>query len=174
MRKLVLLLCLLSGVINAQMLEYSKLSDVEYSLDTYTSYLSKDGILYKVGDTVNIAAPSGFHGHFVYFYKIDVFGNIYYPGHEAANTSAIIKKVKITGSRRSGFKAMFQTKGFTALDNYFITIEDAIIAGEVKGNGYTSDQALSDLKRAKDKLDLGLITRDEYDKKKAELSPYIK
>jgi hypothetical protein len=34
--------------------------------------------------------------------------------------------------------------------------------------------ALAELKKAKDKLDLGLITQEDYDKLKAELSKYIK
>ena len=38
----------------------------------------------------------------------------------------------------------------------------------------TSDQALEALKKAKDKLDLGLITQEEYEKIKAELTPFIK
>jgi hypothetical protein len=38
----------------------------------------------------------------------------------------------------------------------------------------TSDDALAELKKAKDKLDLGLITQEDYDKLKAELSKYIK
>ncbi len=40
--------------------------------------------------------------------------------------------------------------------------------------GMTSDEALAELKKTKDKLDLGLITQEEYDKKKAELTPFIK
>lgn len=46
--------------------------------------------------------------------------------------------------------------------------------GEVKGYGKTSDEALAELKKAKDKLNLGLISQDEYDKVKAELVPFIK
>lgn len=38
----------------------------------------------------------------------------------------------------------------------------------------SSDDALTELKKAKDKLDLGLITQEEYDKQKAELARYIK
>jgi hypothetical protein len=37
----------------------------------------------------------------------------------------------------------------------------------------SSDDALSQLKRAKDKLDLGLITQEEFSKLKTELSKYI-
>jgi len=38
----------------------------------------------------------------------------------------------------------------------------------------SSDEAISELKKYKDKLDLQLITQEEYDKKKLELSKYIK
>lgn len=38
----------------------------------------------------------------------------------------------------------------------------------------SSEEALSELKRYKDKLDLELITQEEFDKKKEELSKYIK
>ena len=37
-----------------------------------------------------------------------------------------------------------------------------------------SDDALNSLKLAKDKLDLGLITQEEYDKLKSELGRFIK
>ena len=40
---------------------------------------------------------------------------------------------------------------------YKILVEDALATGELKSNGYTSDEALAALKKAKDKLDLGLI-----------------
>jgi hypothetical protein len=38
----------------------------------------------------------------------------------------------------------------------------------------TSDEALEALKKAKDKLELGLINQEEYEKIKQELTPYIK
>ena len=38
----------------------------------------------------------------------------------------------------------------------------------------TSDEALAELKRAKDKLDLGLITQAEFDEIKSKLAPLIK
>ena len=38
----------------------------------------------------------------------------------------------------------------------------------------TSDEALSELKKSKDKLDLGLITQEKYDSVKAILIKYIK
>lgn len=41
-------------------------------------------------------------------------------------------------------------------------------------NSMSSDEALSELKRYKDKLDLGLISQEEFDKKKEELAKFIK
>ena len=62
----------------------------------------------------------------------------------------------------------------TAVSNYFIFAEDGFSSGELVSSGMTSDQALQELKRAKDKLDLELITQLEYDKIKAKLIKYIK
>ena len=55
-----------------------------------------------------------------------------------------------------------------------IKFEIALSSGEVKGFGLSSDDALAQLKKAKDKLDLGLITQEEFEKLKAELAKYIK
>ena len=67
-----------------------------------------------------------------------------------------------------------RTKGVTGLMNYTILFENALATGEIKGTGLTSDEALSQLKKAKDKLDLGIITQEEFDNFKKELTPYIK
>lgn len=45
---------------------------------------------------------------------------------------------------------------------------------ELTTNSYTSDEAITELKRFKDKLDLGLITQEDYNKKKDELIKFIK
>lgn len=44
----------------------------------------------------------------------------------------------------------------------------------IKPSAMSSDEALSELKRAKDKLELGLITQATYDSLKVEYSKYIK
>ncbi len=54
-----------------------------------------------------------------------------------------------------------------------IQLENAISYGEVVTSGYTSDKALEELKKAKDKLDLGLITQEEFDALRTELAKYI-
>jgi hypothetical protein len=154
-----------------------KYDDLQKGLITkgqFESYVSKDGSVYKPGDKIEFGNPSGTNGKFVTIQKFDIMGTLYVVGAEAINTSAEIKKIRVGGTSRSGYKVSFQTKGMTGVDNYFLNIEDAITVGEVKSFGMSSDEALTALKKAKDKLDLGLISEEEYDKIKAELTPFIK
>jgi hypothetical protein len=166
-------------VLNATMLfsQQVEVSDLEAGTITggkFDSYLSKDGTIYKVGDFLDVGLPSGTNGRFVLIQQIDIAGNILVVGSQAINTHCEIKKIRVLGNKRQGYKVQFQTKGRTSIDNYFFNLEDAIVAGEIKSKGMTSDQAMKELKTAKDKLDLGLITQAEYDKVKAELVKYIK
>ena len=155
-------------------LRYSDISTENKPRGSYSYYLSKDGSVYSVGDKIQFGTPSGINGTFVIIQKMDIAGNVYVVGSEVINTSAEIKKIRVGGTKRSGFKATFQTKGLTGIDNYFLFIEDGITTGEVKSTVMTSDQALTELKKCKDKLDLGLITQDEFNSKKSELSKLIK
>ena len=140
---------------------------------TYTAYQAKNGRVYSPGDTINVGNPSGVNGKFVHFSKMDIMGTVYVVGSEAVNTHIILKKIRVGGTKRSGWKVAFQTKGYTGIDNYFLYIEDAITAGEVDSGVMSSDEALAELKKAKDKLDLGLITLEEFEKIKQELSQII-
>ena len=51
--------------------------------------------------------------------------------------------------------------------------EEAIAVGEVQTKPSSSDAALQELKKWKEKLDLQIITQEEYDKKKEELMKFI-
>jgi len=73
-----------------------------------------------------------------------------------------------------GLMVIFKTKGMTGLSNYTIQFENALSTDEVKGFGMTSDEALAELKKAKDKLDLGIITQEEFNVLRSELAPLIK
>ena len=52
--------------------------------------------------------------------------------------------------------------------------DGAVSNGEIKSKIMSSDQAIEELKKWKDKLDLELISEEEYKQKKAELVKYIK
>lgn len=140
----------------------------------YTSYVSKDGATYKIGDRLKLGVPSS-NKTFAFVYEGDglllPMTNV---GSVVSGTETEIKRIFVVGNKRAGYSVTLRTKGFTGLANYSVLIENAIAAGEVVSFGKTSDEALAELKKAKDKLDLGLITKEEYEKLKAELSAYIK
>jgi len=58
----------------------------------------------------------------------------------------------------------------------FVDFESALQSGELIGKkgSISSADAINELKKAKEKLDLGLITVEEYDKKKSEMIKFIK
>tara|TARA_R110001632_G_scaffold140588_2_gene256618 strand:+ start:236 stop:760 length:525 start_codon:yes stop_codon:yes gene_type:complete len=137
----------------------------------FTKYIDSNGNEYKVNDVLTIGYGSN-SGRFIH-----LFGTVLLqqqpvtPSHMGKKIN--IMRIKVTGNKRSGFKVHITTKvssGYT----YFFWLKDAIDTGEIVGKGYTSDGALSELKKSKDKLDLGLISQEEFNSKRKELAKYIK
>jgi hypothetical protein len=140
----------------------------------FTSYVGSDGAVYKIGDRVKIGVPSS-NKTFAFITQGDgLLMPITNLTASFSGTETEIKKIFVVGNKRMGYTVSFRTKGVTGLSNYTIQFENALSTGEVKGFGLTSDDALQQLKKGKDKLDLGLITQEEYDKLKEELTKYIK
>jgi hypothetical protein len=140
----------------------------------FTSYLGSDGAVYKIGDRVKIGVPSS-NKTFAFITECDGFiMPITNLNASSRGTETEIKKIFVVGNKRVGYSVSFRTKGLTGLSNYTIQFENALSTGEVKGFGFSSDDALAQLKKGKDKLDLGLITQEEYDKLKSELIKYSK
>ena len=135
----------------------------------YDEYLSKDGSLYKTGDTIKIGNPT----------LNDKFAFINDRFTQLPSTSKIsgnlffIKNIIVTGFKNTGYELCMTINNPTTPDQ-ILKFESAIEKGEIKSKKMSSDEALTELKRFKDKLDLGLITQKEYDDKKAELSKLIK
>ena len=157
---------------NAQEIKFTDLATAERG--EYTSYIGSDGGIYKIGDRIKIGVPSS-NKTFAFITQGDGILTPLQPLPAAqSGTETEIKKIFISGNKRTGYSVSMRTKGVIGLLNYTIQFENALSTGEIKGTGMTSDEALAELKKAKDKLDLGLITQEEYDKKKAELTPFIK
>ncbi len=160
--------------LNAQELKYGDLATVKTSVwkpAIYKSYVSKDGAVYKIGDILKIVYPSS-NKSFAFIRMAGVNGD--YLGIDASGKETAIQRIIILGDKHVGYSVTLRTKGFGFLSEYDIDIENAIAVGEIKSFVMTSDEALNNLKRAKDKLDLGLITPAKYDSIKAELVKYIK
>lgn len=157
---------------NAQEIKFTDLATAERG--EYTSYIGSDGGVYKIGDRIKIGVPSS-NKTFAFIWMGDGILTPLQPLPAAqSGTETEIKKIFISGNKRTGYSVSMRTKGVIGLLNYTIQFENAMSTGEIKGTGITSDEALAELKKAKDKLDLGLITQEEYEKKKAELTPFIK
>jgi len=139
----------------------------------YTSYVAKDGAIYKIGDRLRIGVPSS-NKTFAFITEGDgLLLPITNLTAASSGQETEIKKIWVVGNKRAGYSVSFRTKGITGLSNYTIQIENAIATAEVKSFGLTSDEALAELKKAKDKLDLGLITQQKYDSLKVALSKFI-
>lgn len=155
-------------------IKYSELETNKRPKGKFASYEARDGSIYKVGDVLIIGVPSS-NKTFGFITEGDglltpfVRASINVSGNEAE-----IRSIAVGGNRRVGFFVVVRCKGLTGLgDGLSIELEKAISSGEVESFGMTSDQALAELKKAKDKLDLGLITEEQYEKIKAELVKHI-
>jgi hypothetical protein len=174
--KLNLILVFLSSIttltVLGQEIKYADLATAQRG--EFSSYVGSDGAVYKIGDRVKIGVPSS-NKTFTFITEGDgLLLPITNLNASSSGTETEIKRIFVYGNKRSGYSVAFRTKGITGLSNYTIQFENALSTGEVKGFGLSSDDALAKLKKAKDKLDLGLISQEEFDKLKAELTKYIK
>lgn len=167
-----ILFVFLSSNLFSQELNYSDLSSTERPKGNFTSYMSKSGAMYKVGDKLKIGVPSS-EKTFAFIQVVNVLLQAFPLSVTGSGKEAEIKSFMVQGTKRSGYSVLVRSKGTTAIDNYNIQLENAIETGEIKSFGMTSDEALSELKKAKDKLDLGLITQVKYDSLKLELAKFI-
>lgn len=176
MRSSLLTLLILLGISNlafTQNMSYDQLSTASI-WNRYTTYTSKDGTVYKIGDKIRIGVPSS-GKDFTFITQGDgITSDITALPASFSGIETEIKRMDILGSKRAGFQISFRTKGLTGLVNYSIQFENALETGEVKSSGISSDDALIELKKAKDKLDLELITQAEYDSIKVVYKKYIK
>ena len=123
MKKTILFLAisLMSNLIFAQdenlQVNYNEVNENGITRGSFQSYVAKDGSVFKVGDRVNFKTPSGTNGRFVSITKVMIDGSMYPVGSELVNSSSEIKKIRVGGNKRSGYKVTFQTKGYTGIDN---------------------------------------------------------
>ncbi|MBW8331833.1 MAG: hypothetical protein K0M40_07425 [Prolixibacteraceae bacterium] len=171
---LILLCTLASSSLFGQELKYSDLTGDVRPKGEFTSYVSKDGATYNIGDRIKIGVPSS-NKTFAYISEGDgIILPISQLTAASSGQESEIKRFTVLGTKRSGFFVSVRSKGITGLSNYSIQLENAVATGEVRSFGMTSDEALAELKKAKDKLGLELISQEKYDSIKVVLSKYIK
>lgn len=180
----------------------SKLMDKDWAKDfrsqTQFKFIKfEDGSVLGIGDKMKLGVPSGTNqssstqpgllssstrrfNNFTYIMLGRMgsafIGGVTYLPENFKGKDAEIENIKLYKNKKEG-----KPHGVSIiLDNQYmdITVLDlssALQFGEVINlkSAMTSDQALSELKRAKDKLDLGLITQQQFDSLRSVLSKII-
>jgi hypothetical protein len=160
----------------AQVLTYEQVSTSQKraSSKNIKEYVAQNGEVFKVGEMITLAQPMNANNAYLYIIETDGFSSS-----NPANISSIgykseIKKFRVDGTKRQGFQVTAICKTEIGVYNYWIQIEKAIIGGEIETSVLTREQAIAKLKESKDLLDLEMMTQEEYDKIKTELTPIIK
>lgn len=188
---------------SADTLFMAKLSDMNwtkpFSGSTQFRYIRfEDGSVLGIGDKMRFGSPSGGNqtstettglftatesrtNTFSYIMMgrmgMAAIGGIEYMPEAYKGREMPIENIKIMRSRRkdtpSVARVIFQNPG---LDISVLDVKFAMQFGELINPKatMTSDQALAELKKVKDKFDLGLISQKKYDSLKVVLSKHIK
>ncbi|MCG2460384.1 hypothetical protein K8352_06465 [Flavobacteriaceae bacterium F89] len=132
------------------------------------TYISKSGEEFKEGDTITLG--SAFRNE-QFDYIQQNAGVALYPLPNIASGSVVtIKKISIRS--KTTVVATTRPQGYV-YGLKIINLEGALGNGEIKSRILSSDEALEELKKWKSKLDLELITPEEYETKKKELAKII-
>ena len=166
--------------------------------DDITAYVASDGVTYKIGSTITYGYPT--NGKY-YLYFLDVTGSwlnaLVGNGETTAADRAVSQERVERIENRAGGVATIKRIQCVPIDPFnkmtcgckiylvlnrgglaCTNFEEAIATKEVvvKANleDMASEAAIQELKKWKEKLDLQIITQEEYDAKKAELMKKIK
>lgn len=132
-------------------------------------YNTKQGQSFKIGDTITIGKPFEPSKFTYLFYNLGTSYQAMLPN--AMGIKVVIKRMKAT-RKQMFFYTTPPTGSIYAL--LMGGVDAAIDAGEIELDIMTKEKALNILKEWKTKLDLELISQEEYDAKKEELIKYLK
>jgi hypothetical protein len=183
MKKLftILLLSVSSTILAQKTITYDEMKTItkgafeNIECDVYTA---KDGFSYKVGDTLKIGRPST-NKTFAFITTGGTAAALSGTAPEplsvnSSGTNTIIKKIAVGGTKKMGFKIYVVGKGNCGIcPNNMIDFEEALATGEIQSKGMSREQAIAKLKEAKDLVDLGMMSKEDFEKLKSELTPII-
>ena len=166
--------------------------------DEIAAYVASDGVTYRIGSTITYGYPT--NGKYYLYFK-NVTGSWLNALTEDENTTtaehnanqevaervenraggvATIKKIQCVpvdpyNRLTCGCKIILVlNRGGLACTNFEEAIATREIVIKANPEDVASEAALQELKKWKEKLDLQIITQEEYDAKKAELMKVIK
>jgi hypothetical protein len=148
-----------------------------------------NGNIYKIGDKFKLGIPQKVQGafentHFLGIYisdaisapidPTDIVTTLRLPGHNWSGAECTVIKIGV----RKAFGIAMPFIVFSCLGTEISTasIDASLLTKELidPNAPMSSEEAISKLKALKEKLDLELITKEEYENHKKELSKYIK
>ncbi|MEN9913707.1 MAG: hypothetical protein RL528_440 [Bacteroidota bacterium] len=148
-----------------------------------------EGNVYGIGDKFKLGIPQKIQGattntHFSCIYSLDpissiipladIMSTLRLPGLGWVGAECTVIKI---GVRKSfGFAISFIVFSSQGIEISTNSIDGSLHSKELidPNAPMSSEEAITKLKAFKEKLDLGLITQEEYDSNKLELSKYIK
>ncbi len=144
----------------------------------YDAYTASDGHTYKVGDHIVMGTPT----NKTFTYMTSQLGQAYavifndmVPDIHAhyAGSKMKITDIRVERHRKRG--AMVVVRAYLAgLGGVLLQFENCLATGEIVSQGMSRDKALDEIKRAKEMLELDLITQQEYDSIKAVCKEFLK
>ena len=170
--------------------------------DDITAYVASNGVTYTKGSTITYGYPTN-GKYYLYFKDVTgswlgaMSEDNNNKNNNNASTSAANREVYERVANRAGGVATIKkiecrpvdgfnrktsgcyiylvlNRGGLACTNFEEAIATKEVITKVDPSDIASDAALEELKRWKEKLDLQIITQEEYDAKKAELMKLIK
>ncbi len=174
MKKLTILLLLLSSLTSfGQLVTYEEFKKAKKPKSVkLDAYKAENGQVFKIGDKITLSQPNTKSDTYLYIARNDL-GTLKPIGIGNKGFKAEIKKFRIYGRKRTGYNVVAVTKTPDGLSHFWISIEDAIKNGEIETTGLNREQAIAKLKESKELFDLGMISKEEYEKIKKELTPII-
>ncbi|MDO5665008.1 MAG: hypothetical protein Q4G63_07105 [Bacteroidia bacterium] len=162
---------------SGKILRFDEIENASLS-KTYDGYIAKDGSVFMKGDKIALKFPTKDGRVFQYIYEQKGLSSRTNLSPKYSNTEleiigALAGKEDLFGSKKFKYARVI-AMGEGLVTGVIIEIENAIASGEVKSKVISENEALETIKKAKDKFDLGLITKEEYEKVRKEMRQYIK
>jgi hypothetical protein len=147
-----------------------------------SSVFAVDSVEYKIGDKIKMGKATDGLPEFSYILRWvrENVSTLEKPKNPAIDSLQIVSITKNEKWSDFNVECKMMVTGTDFYYTYSIIFNKAIETGEIKSKrpdyfvAPTSKQALEALKKAKEKVDLGLMTQEEYNLKMEELKKYIK
>jgi hypothetical protein len=168
MRKSYFLIILLFAFSSfGQDLSFKKEFDKSYKRSDYKTYISKDSIVFKINDVIKIGKPSDLSFKHIFIFKIMGYLPMSVTENYLLDGECKIMAISVAGNKSKGFIPYIQIRNQKGMF-FSIDIENAISIGEITTE-LSENEILEILKKDKEKLELGIISQEEFEKRKAEL-----